>query len=53
MSEALLILLGVAVFTVTVVGTLWYFYVLLMGIEPQLDRPVGHEVQPKAGNENA
>lgn len=53
MSETLLIVLGVAVFTVTVVGTLWYFYLLLMGLDGQPNNPVGHEVQPGAGNDNA
>lgn len=52
MSETLLIVIGVTVFTVTVVGTLWYFYLLLMGIDGQADRPVGHEVRPGAGNES-
>ena len=50
MSETLLIFLGVTVFTVTVVGVLWYFYLLLVGMDGQPDRPVGHEVQPSADN---
>lgn len=50
MSETLLIVAGVAVFTVTVVGTLWYFYLLLMGLDGQPNNPVGQEVQPGAGN---
>ncbi|MFN7149833.1 MAG: hypothetical protein ACK4V6_10170 [Microthrixaceae bacterium] len=53
MSETLLIFAGVAVFTVTVVGTLWYFYLLLMGLDGQPDRPVGLEVQPGADIDNA
>jgi hypothetical protein len=45
MSETLLILVGVTVFTVTVVGTLWYFYLLLMGLDGQPNRAAEQEVQ--------
>jgi hypothetical protein len=48
MSETLIILVGVTVFAVTVVGTLWYFYLVLMGLDGQPDRPIGQEVQPSA-----
>ena len=53
MSQTLLILLGVTVFTVTVVGTLWYFYLLVLGLDGQPNRPVGQEAQPSAGHDNA
>jgi len=52
MSETLLIILGVSVFVITVVGVLWYFYVLLMELDERSNSPVGREVPPGAGNGN-
>ncbi|MEI7886735.1 MAG: hypothetical protein WCJ04_05010 [Actinomycetes bacterium] len=34
MSEKILLTIGVIIFSVTVLGVLWYFYLLLAGISP-------------------
>jgi len=48
MSETLLILLGVTVFTMTFLGVLIYFYSLVIGLEEGSDLPDGGAAPPGA-----
>jgi hypothetical protein len=53
MSETLLIVIGVIIFSVTVLGVLWYFYILLAGISPIVPIPAGEGVSPDTSESDA
>ena len=53
MSEKILMAIGVLIFSVTVLGVLWYFYILLAGISPISPLPDTSEVSPDANEGNA
>jgi hypothetical protein len=53
MNEKVLMAIGVVIFSVTVLGVLWYFYILLAGISPIAPLPDAIEVSPDASEGNA
>ena len=53
MNEKVLMAIGVVIFSVTVLGVLWYFYILLAGISPISPLPDATEGSPDASEGNA
>lgn len=53
MNEKVLMAIGVFVFSVTVLGVLWYFYILLASISPISPLPEATVVAADADESNA